>query len=242
MATLKTTIRTPSVVRTIVRGMGRPGTGGSSLIVREVDGTPSGTASTLIFPSGTVAIAGNEATITGLQGPQGATGPQGPTGATGATGAQGAPGPNLVSTATDTDLNGVLIGTSGKVSWRDMESLGSIYDFPEGLAALTCADFEWTFGSVDYRNGLREALQAVGTTFETVNANLQSLPHTINRTGGRISSIVYTLPNASTITKTINRTGDVISSIVLTGATPAGIQLTKTITRTAGVITGVSYS
>ena len=45
-------------------------------------------------------------------GPQG---PQGATGATGATGAQGTPGPNFVSTTTNTDLNGVLSGNGSRV-------------------------------------------------------------------------------------------------------------------------------
>jgi hypothetical protein len=44
------------------------GGGGGSLTVREVDGSPSGTASTLVFPNGTVSIGGTTATITGLQG------------------------------------------------------------------------------------------------------------------------------------------------------------------------------
>jgi hypothetical protein len=44
------------------------GGGGGSLTVREVDGSPSGTASTLVFPNGSVSFAGSTATITGLQG------------------------------------------------------------------------------------------------------------------------------------------------------------------------------
>jgi hypothetical protein len=79
-------------------------------------------------------------------------------------------------------------------------------------------------------------------SFETVAQSLAAYPQTINRTNGRVTSVVYTLPNTTTITKTINRTNDLVSSIVLSGATPAGIQLTKTFTRTNGVITGISYS
>lgn len=79
-------------------------------------------------------------------------------------------------------------------------------------------------------------------TFETVAKNLRSLPFSITYSSGRLSSIVYTLPNASTITKTINYAGDKVSSIVLSGATPAGISLTKTFTYTGDNITGVSYS
>ena len=90
----------------------------------------------------------------------------------------------------------------------------------------------------------RTLLGAIGDSFDTVWRNLKSLSKSVNRDGSnRISSIVFTLPDASTITGTINRDGNNrISSIVLSGATPAGIQLTKTITRTGGIITGVSYS
>ena len=66
------------------------GVSGGSLTVREVDGTPSGTATELVFPNGTVAIVGGVATIIGLTGP---TGPAGPTGLAGATGATGPTGP-----------------------------------------------------------------------------------------------------------------------------------------------------
>ncbi|MFO0453427.1 MAG: hypothetical protein ACK52I_33020 [Pseudomonadota bacterium] len=79
-------------------------------------------------------------------------------------------------------------------------------------------------------------------SFETVSQSLSAFPAAINYSSGRISSIVYTLPNASTITKTINYTGDRVTSIVLSGATPAGIQLTKTLTYTGDNLTGVSYS
>jgi len=79
-------------------------------------------------------------------------------------------------------------------------------------------------------------------TFETVSQSLNAYPHAINYTTGRITSIVYTLPNASTITKTINRTGDKITTIVLSGATPSGISLTKTFTYTGDNITGIAYS
>lgn len=95
---------------------------------------------------------------------------------------------------------------------------------------------------VEGRSDFRRAIEAIGNTFETVNNNLQSLPHAINQTSGRITSIVYTFPNASTITKTINYTSDRVTSIVLSGATPSGISLTKTFTYTGNDLTGVSYS
>jgi hypothetical protein len=88
----------------------------------------------------------------------------------------------------------------------------------------------------------RTAIEALGNTFETVSQSLSALPQTITYSSGRISTIVYTLPNNSTITKTINYTGDKVTSIVLSGATPSGIQLTKTLTYTGDNITGVSYS
>ena len=112
------------------------GGGGGSLIVSDADGTPSGAATQLVFPNGTVSLAGGVATITGLQGPPGPTGPQGltgpqgpvgPTGATGpagpqgatgpagATGAQGPAGPNEVSLSTATTLNGFLRGNGTSV-------------------------------------------------------------------------------------------------------------------------------
>jgi hypothetical protein len=79
-------------------------------------------------------------------------------------------------------------------------------------------------------------------TFETVSQSLASLPHTISYSSGRVSTVVYTLPNASTITKTVNYTGERVSTIVLSGATPSGIQLTKTLTYTGDQLTGVAYS
>jgi len=75
-------------------------------------------------------------------------------------------------------------------------------------------------------------------TFETVAQNLNSSGATLNYTGGKLMSIVYT----NGITKTINYSGNNISSVVLSGSTPGGISLTKTISYTVGDITGVSYS
>ncbi|QEL18517.1 collagen-like protein [Limnoglobus roseus] len=93
-----------------------PGTGGpgGSLTVREIDGSPSVTATVIEFPNGTLTNQGGGVvrvtTVTGPAGPIGATGPtgatgsqgpkgdkgdtgsQGPQGATGATGSQGPKG------------------------------------------------------------------------------------------------------------------------------------------------------
>lgn len=49
----------------------------------------------------------------GIQGETGATGPQGPQGETGP---QGEPGPNEVTTSTDTNITGLLKGSGGKVA------------------------------------------------------------------------------------------------------------------------------
>jgi len=120
-------------------GAGTGTGGGGSLTIQEADGTPNGTATTLVFPNGTVSITGQTATITGLQGPQGQTGPTGPagpTGATGATGAQGIQGiqgiqgnpgatgatgatgpagPNSVSTSTATNITGPIVGNGSTI-------------------------------------------------------------------------------------------------------------------------------
>jgi hypothetical protein len=96
--------------------------------------------------------------------------------------------------------------------------------------------------SVSQPAAFRAAIEALGNTFETVSQSLSALPQTITYSSGRISTIVYTLPNNSTITKTINYTGDKVTSVVLSGATPSGIQLTKTLTYTGDNITEVSYS
>lgn len=59
---------TPNVIEVIAQGPpGSPGIGGGALTVREVDGSPSGTATTLVFPNGSVSFAGSTATITSLQ-------------------------------------------------------------------------------------------------------------------------------------------------------------------------------
>lgn len=82
---------------------GPPGTGGpggGSLTVRDADGNPNATVSTIVFPVNTVAIVDDVATITGLTGPAGATGPQGPIGNTGPAGPTGPQGIQGVPGAT----------------------------------------------------------------------------------------------------------------------------------------------
>jgi hypothetical protein len=80
------------------------------------------------------------------------------------------------------------------------------------------------------------------STFESVASNLLAYPFAVTYSASRISTVVYTLPNASTITKTINYTSGRVTSIVLSGATPSGISLTKTFTYTGDNVTGVAYS
>ena len=78
-------------------------------------------------------------------------------------------------------------------------------------------------------------------TFETVSKNLKGNPYALNYTSGKLTSIVYTLPNG-TITKTLNYTGEKLTSIVLSGDTPSGINLTKTLSYTGDTLTSITYS
>lgn len=67
-----------------------PGGGGGSLVVEEVDLSPSVAITKLVFPNGTLTnLGGGTVQVSGLQGPTGATGATGPAGATGATGPAG---------------------------------------------------------------------------------------------------------------------------------------------------------
>jgi hypothetical protein len=79
-------------------------------------------------------------------------------------------------------------------------------------------------------------------SFETLSQSFNAYPKAINYSSGRVSSVVYTLPNSSTITKTINYTGDKVTSVVLSGATPPGIALTKTFTYSGDDLVGVAYA
>lgn len=79
---------------------------------------------------------------------------------------------------------------------------------------------------------------AAGYTFEKVSKNLASAAYTLTYTEGALTALTY----ANGIVKTLNRTGGKLTSIVLSGATPAGIMLTKTLTYTGDALTSVSYS
>ena len=78
-------------------------------------------------------------------------------------------------------------------------------------------------------------------TFETVSKNLKGKPYVLNYTGGKLTSIEYTIASGN-ITKTLNYTGDKLTSLVLSGATPTGISLTKTLTYTENTLTNITYS
>lgn len=109
-----------------IMGVGDLVVSGGSLTVSEVDGTPSGVVTQLVFPNGTVSLVSGVATITGLQGPQGPTGATGPQGATGPTGATGPAGPNSVTSATTTNLSGILTGNGANVGTSSVTGSGSV--------------------------------------------------------------------------------------------------------------------
>lgn len=136
-----------------------------------------------------------------------------------------------------TGANTFCQGNDSRLS-DSREWIASTIDQAEAEAGIATTRRAWTAQRV------RQAIAAlaIGNTFETVSQSLSALPQTITYSSGRISTIVYTLPNNSTITKTINYTGDKVTSVVLSGATPSGIQLTKTLTYTGDNITEVSYS
>lgn len=77
--------------------------------------------------------------------------------------------------------------------------------------------------------------------FESVSKNIKSWDFSLNYTGDKLTSIVYT-DSTNTITKTLNYTADNLTSIVLSGDTPSGIDLTKTLTYTSGNLTSVAYT
>jgi hypothetical protein len=168
----------------------------------------------------------------------------------------------VITPDTDTTITGVLVGdaVTGKARGPlDSDFLvgpplriesGETYRVPAnqqvGFRFDMQVDGDLVVDGALYAIGeLSDIIQSsdgIQPTFETVSQSLAALPKTINYSLGRITTVVYTLPNASTITKTVNYTGDKITSIVLSGTTPSGIQLTKTFTYTGDKITGVSYS
>jgi hypothetical protein len=190
--------------------MGPPGTGeggSGSLTVREVDGSPSGTANTLVFPNGTVSIAGTTATITGLQGPQGIQGETGPQGIQGIQGIQGAQGPQGIQGATGATGAQGIQGEQGPIGETG----------PQG------ASWQETFETV------AQNLKAYATSYSYVDNRITSVTYTvpsvgiaqklINYTGDKITSIVLinvvgdALPSGINTIKTITYDGNNISGI-----------------------------
>ncbi len=78
-------------------------------------------------------------------------------------------------------------------------------------------------------------------SYETISKNLKQYPATLNYTGNRIDSIVYTT-ETGTITKTFSYSGLTLLSITLSGDTPAGIDLVKTFNYTLDKVSSYSYS
>jgi hypothetical protein len=149
--------------------------------------------------------------------------------------------PVLIGVPTNAELTAALatkVDTTDSSLSDAREWIAPTIDQAEAEAGTATTRRAWTAQRV------RQAIAAlaIGNSFETVSKSLASFPYTITYSSGRISTIVYTLPNNSTITKTINYTGDKVTSVVLSGATPSGIQLTKTLTYTGDNITEVSYS
>lgn len=99
MTNIRLVIHPAPQIRTIVRGTSQPGSGGSgtTLIVTEVDNSPSVVATKIRFPNGSVTDNGaGDVTVN-------------------AVGATGATGPNALSGSTTTALNGILTGNGSNV-------------------------------------------------------------------------------------------------------------------------------
>lgn len=112
---------------------------------------------------------------------------------------------------------------------------------------------DWNAGSGDAQilnkptiptnnNQLANGAGYITDSFETISKNLKGYPYSLNFTGDKLTSIVYSLPSSQSVTKTFNYTGDQLDSIVLSGDTPNGINLTKSLTYTSGKLTSIGYS
>jgi hypothetical protein len=82
--------------------------------------------------------------------------------------------------------------------------------------------------------------EAAAETWETVAKNLGAYPATLAYAAGELASITYATPGGS-IVKTLNRTAGRLASIVLSGALPSGIATTKTLAYSGETLTGVAY-
>ena len=98
-----------------------------------------------------------------------------------------------------------------------------------------------TVGNLPTNTTYWQLVISVQEYFEYVSKNIKSWNYSLNYTGDKLTSVVYT-ENSNTITKTLNYTGDKLTSIVLSGDTPTGIDLTKTLTYTGDQLTSVAYS
>lgn len=87
----------------------------------------------------------------------------------------------------------------------------------------------------------RDALGALGPSFETVSKNLKAWDATFAYTLGRLTTITYT-SGALTVVKTFGYTLDNLTSITLSGDTPSGIDLVKTLGYSVDVLVSVAYS
>jgi hypothetical protein len=175
---------------------------GGSLTVRELDGSPTGTATELVFPNGSLSFAGDVVTITGLEGPQGPQGiqgiqgiqgPAGINGTNGTNGADGAPGPNEVTTSTATNITGLFGGNGSTVT--QVSALGNIsltgaIGSTANLPLITGVDGVITVGSF-------------GTTANTFcQGNDSRVVNAVNRNGDTLAGCLRTTEQTSTPTGT----------------------------------------
>ena len=98
-----------------------------------------------------------------------------------------------------------------------------------------------TVGNLPTSTTYWQLVISVQEYFESVSKNIKSWNYSLNYTGDKLISVVYT-ENSNTITKTLNYTGDKLTSIVLSGDTPTGIDLTKTLTYTGDKLTATAYT
>lgn len=89
---------------------------------------------------------------------------------------------------------------------------------------------------------LEDEIIEAAKTFETVSQGLDALPKALSYTLGKLTQVVYTKADLTTITKTLTYVGDQLSTITLSGNTPADINLTKTLIYSGDILTGASYS
>jgi hypothetical protein len=204
-------------------GQSAPPAPDGSLTVRELDGSPTGTATELVFPNGSLSFAGGVVTITGLQGPQGPQGIQGiqgpagingTNGENGADGAPGAPGPNEVTTSTATNITGLLGGNGSTVT--QVTALGNIsltgaIGSTANLPLITGVDGVITVGSFG---------NATNRTGDTLTGCLRTTEQTSTPTG---TTATLTLDNGNHQTLSLaSATGAVAVTLTVPSSSAAG--------------------